>query len=87
MATAATTVADLTAGSCSRRWWEVEVCCAPERQISVLKRLLPPGFAFYVRERTFRNVETVRAFVPEERTSATRFAAALFSLAMEAPVE
>ena len=67
------------------RWWELEVCCAPERQISMLERLLPPGFAFYVREPNVGDVGVVRAFVPEERTSADRFAAGLFSLAMEAP--
>ncbi len=83
MATALTALKEAVAGTYGGRWWEVEICCARSRQLTMLERLLPPGFAFYVRETRADNPEMVRVFVPEERTSPNRFATAFFSLVME----
>jgi len=64
-------------------WWEVELRCDPRDQIPALGRLLPAGWAFYIREPT-SDERLVRAYVPRERASADHFGAAFFALVLDA---
>jgi ribosomal protein L11 methyltransferase len=66
-----------------RDWWEVELRCDPGDQLETLGRLLPAGFAFYVREPEW-DERLVRAYVPRERACADHFGAAFFSLVLDA---